>query len=275
MGSVRQPLIYLSRNGGMMRKKIIVIVPARMASSRFPGKPLAMILDLPMIEHVRRRALLAEGIHEVVVATCDKEIMDVVAGAGGKAVMTADTHERCTERVAEAMLSLKGDVVVVAQGDEPLMLPKDLELVAAPFQDLDELTSVSLLSPLESEADYTNPNIVKAACDQSRHILYYSRAPIPYFQKPGSCPIYRETGIRAFRADFLQTYVNLPETPFEKVEAVDMMRLLEHGHKVLGVLTNGVTMGVDHKEEVALTEKYLQTDPIQQALYERILKKNT
>ena len=92
-----------------MSLKTIVIVPARMASSRYPGKPLAMILDLPMIEHVRRRALLAEGVDDVVVATCDQEIIDVVEGAGGKAVMTAATHERSTERIAEAMESMEGD----------------------------------------------------------------------------------------------------------------------------------------------------------------------
>ena len=252
--------------------KVIAVVPARMASSRFPGKPLVDILELPMIEHVRRRALLAEGIDEVVVATCDREIAEAVEAAGGKAAMTADTHERSTERVAEAMESLSGDVVVVAQGDEPLMLPSDLQLVADPFRSAPELESVSLLSPLEGEADLTNPNIVKAAVDQSGYIMFYSRGPIPYFQKTGSCPIYRETGIRAFSAEFLPVYIALPETPFEQVEAVDMMRLREHGHQVLGVPTDGVTLGVDHAEEVDKILQVLKTDPAQRALYERTLE---
>jgi 3-deoxy-manno-octulosonate cytidylyltransferase (CMP-KDO synthetase) len=253
-----------------MRKRAIAVVPARMASSRFPGKPLVKILDLPMIEHVRRRALLADGIDEVVVATCDQEIMDAVEAAGGKAVMTGDGHERSTERVAEAMLSLAGDIVVVAQGDEPLLMPGDLDLVANPFRDRDDLESVSLLSPLEGDADFHNPSIVKAACDRSGHIMFYSRAPIPFVQKEGDCPIYRETGIRAFRADFLQTYVNLPETPFELVESVDMMRLLEHGHRVLGVATDGVTFGVDHAEEADRIVEIVESDPVQRALYETI-----
>ena len=219
--------------------KTIAVVPARMASFRYPGKPLVNIAGLPMIEHVRRRALLAKGIDEVVVATCDQEIFGAVETAGGRAVMTADTHERSTERVAEAMRELSGDIVVVAQGDEPLLLPSDLELVAAPFAEMESLESVSLLSPLEGAADFANPNIVKAACDRRGYIMYYSRAPIPYFQKQGDCPVYRETGIRAFRADFLQTYVALPETPFEQVEAVDMMRLREHGHQVYAAVTDG------------------------------------
>lgn len=254
--------------------KVIVIIPARMASSRFPGKPLANIFGLPMIEHVRRRALLADGVDEVVVATCDQAIMDVVTQAGGKAVMTSDKHERATERVAEAMLSLTGDVVVVAQGDEPLLFPEALQNVAAPFFEYDDLTCVSLLSPLEGEADYSNPNIVKAACGQRGHVLFLSRAPIPYFQRHGSCPIYRETGIRAFRADFLPTYVNLPETPFERVESVDMMRLLEHGYKILGVPTDYETIGVDHPEDVGKVEHILYSDSVQRALHERIVKGN-
>ena len=255
-----------------MKKKTIVVIPARMASSRFPGKPLAGILGLPMIEHVRRRALLAEGIDEVVVATCDQEIMDAVMENGGRAVMTADTHERSTERVEEAMGSLEGDVVVVAQGDEPLLIPESLQQVSAPFQEDSSLESVSLLSPLEGEADYGNPNIVKAACDISGYILFYSRAAIPFYQKAGTCPIYRETGIRAFRRDFLHEYVNLPETPFERVESVDMLRLLEHGHRVLGVPTDYATMGVDHPEDVAIAEEAIEKDEMQRKLYERIVK---
>lgn len=255
-------------------QKIIVIIPARMASSRFPGKPLAKILGLPMIEHVRRRALLAEGIDDVIVATCDQEIMDVVTNVGGKAIITSDKHERSTERIAEAMCSLTGDIVVVPQGDEPLLLPEVIAQIAAPFYEHSELIAASVLSPLEGDADYTNPNVVKAACDQHGYILFYSRAPIPYFQRPGLCPIYRETGIRAFRGDFLSTYTSLPETPFERVESVDMLRLLEHGYKIRGVPTDYVTIGVDHAEDVAKVEHILKTDPDQQALYEQIVKEN-
>lgn len=254
-----------------MTRKVTVVVPARMASSRYPGKPLEMILELPMIEHVRRRALLAEGVEEVIVATCDREIAAVVEKAGGQAIMTADTHERSTERVAEAMLKAEGDVIVVAQGDEPLLLPGDLERVSAPFQSNADLNCVTLLSPLEGRDDLQNPNIVKAVCDKKGYIMLYSRAPIPFFQKPGDCPVYRETGIRAFNAEFLQTYVSLPETPFEIVESVDMMRLREHGYQVLGVVTDGITLGVDHAEEVERIERELCSDPQQMTLYQKVL----
>jgi 3-deoxy-manno-octulosonate cytidylyltransferase (CMP-KDO synthetase) len=178
--------------------------------------------------------------------------------------------KRLPERVAEAMGELEADVVVVAQGDEPLLLPTDIELVARPLVEMDAVESVSLLSPLEGKGDFANPNIVKAACDQSGYIMFYSRAPIPYVQKEGPCPIYRETGIRAFRADFLQKYVAMSETPFEKVESVDMMRLLEHGYSVFAAITDGITLGVDHAEEVGRIERVLTVDVLQASLHAQI-----
>ena len=257
-----------------MNPKTIVVIPARMASTRYPGKPLANIMGLPMIEHVRRRALLAKNMEQVVIATCDQEIMDFVAQTQGLAVMTSPEHERSSERVAEAMKSLSGEVVVVAQGDEPLLIPQDIELVSAPFRENKEIQCASLLSPLESEQDFDNPNIVKAACNQNDEVFYLSRAPIPFQMKPGGFPVYRETGIRAFRADFLQTYVSLPETPLEKVETVDMLRVLEHGYHIQGVLTEFPTFGVDHVEDVAIIEEILRTDADQKALFGRIMKEH-
>lgn len=254
--------------------RTVVAIPARMASSRYPGKPLAMIAGLPMIEHVRRRALLAEGVDVVVVATCDREIFDVVVGSGGRAVMTSPTHERSTERVAEAMRSLDGEIVVALQGDEPLVLPDAVQRMVAAFREHPDIGCASLLSPLESDADYANPNIVKAACDQRGFVLYFSRAPVPHYQKPTCCPIYRETGIRAFRADFLQTYVALPETPFERAESVDMLRVLEHGFEIFAVVTHSATLGVDHPEDVAKAEGALWADPVQRALHERITQRD-
>lgn len=255
-----------------MSNTIAVVIPARMASTRFPGKPLADIAGLPMIEHVRRRALLAAGIDEVAVATCDQAIYDAVIGFGGKAVMTADTHERSSDRVAEAMQSLTGEIVINAQGDEPLLLPEDLERVCRPFSEDPEANCVSLLSPLEGEADFTNPNIVKAACDLFRRVIYLTRAPIPYRMKPGAAPVYRETGIRAFRAAFLQAYVQLSETPLEIVESVDMMRVVEHGYRIRSAMTDAATLGVDRPADIAIVEALLEDDPIQRALHQKITR---
>ena len=249
---------------------ITVVVPARMASSRYPGKPLVTILGIPLVEHVRRRALLAPGVDSVVVATCDESIRDAVLAAGGQAVMTADTHERCTDRVEEAMHHLAGDVVVMVQGDEPLLMPDAVSRIAQPLLDREEVVCTNLLSPLESDADLANPNIVKAACDQQGRILFLSRAPIPFFRKRVDCPIYRQTGIMAFRASLLRTYSTLEETPFERAEAIDMLRLLEHGYPIHGVVVDYPTLGVDRPEDVALVERRLREDPVQRGLHDRI-----
>ena len=242
-----------------------------MASSRFPGKPLVPILGLPMVEHVRRRALLASGIDEVVVATCDAGIFDAIRAMGGRAVMTADTHERCTDRVEEAMRSLAGDIVVMVQGDEPLLVPDAVERVAQPLRDRAEVVCTNLLSPLESDADLSNPNIVKAACAQDGRVMFFSRAPIPLYRTPVACPIYRQTGIMAFRSDLLRRYSSLPETPFERAESVDMLRLLEHGVPIHGVVVDYPTVGVDRPEDVPAVEQWLHGNAVQRALYERTM----
>jgi 3-deoxy-manno-octulosonate cytidylyltransferase (CMP-KDO synthetase) len=242
-----------------------------MASSRFPGKPLVSIAGLPMVEHVRRRALLASGIDGVVVATCDDSIRQAVTSAGGRAAMTADTHERCTDRVEEAMRSLEGEVVIMVQGDEPLLMPGAVEQVARPLLDDPSVRCTNLLSPLDSDADATNPNIVKAACDQHGDLLFLSRAPIPYYRTPATCPLYRQTGIMAFRADLLRTFSQLPETPFERAEAIDMLRLLEHGYAIRGVVVDYPTVGVDRPEDVPIVERLLREDPTQRSIHQRAL----
>lgn len=255
----------------MTHTRTTVVIPARMASSRFPGKPLVPILGLPMVEHVRRRALLAAGVDEVVVATCDRSIFDAVTAVGGRAVMTADTHERCTDRVEEAMRSLQGEIVVMVQGDEPLLVPEAVERVAAPIRERAEVVCTNLLSPLEGDADLANPNIVKAVCAQDGRLLFLSRAPIPFYRKRTDCPVFRQTGIMAFRADLLRRFSALPETPFERAESVDMLRLLEHGLPIHSVVVDYPTVGVDRPEDVPTVEDWLRANPAQRALYDQTM----
>ena len=250
---------------------ITAVIPARMGSTRYPGKPLVPIHGLAMVEHVRRRALLAEGIDHVVVATCDAAIRSAVQGAGGRAVMTSDTHKRCTDRVQEAMLHLPGEITALVSGDEPLLIPAALQQVTEPLVDDPTLDCVNLLSPLEAKADLTNPNIVKAVCDQRSHVMFLTRAPALHFLERLDVPIYRQTGIIAFRTSFLHWYSGMPETPLEKAESVDMLRVLEYGRRILGVVTDHATMGVDRPEDVPLVEQVLQDDPTQRELLERTL----
>ncbi|MCE9619631.1 MAG: 3-deoxy-manno-octulosonate cytidylyltransferase [Planctomycetes bacterium] len=249
---------------------ITVVIPARMASSRYPGKPLVPILGLPMIEHVRRRAMLATNIDSVVVATCDESIREAVEAFGGRAVMTKDTHERCTDRVEEAMQSLRGDIVAMVQGDEPLLMPDAVSNVVQPLLDDPTLQIVNLLSPLESADDYGNPNIVKAVCNRRCDVIYLTRAPVPFFRTTLPVPVYRQTGIMAFRAGFLPRFSALEPTPLEKAESVDMLRALEHGVRIAGVVAPYNTVGVDRPSDVAIAESHLQSDMIQAGIYKRI-----
>lgn len=251
---------------------ITVVIPARMASSRYPGKPLELILGMPLIEHVRRRALLAKGVDHVVVATCDEAIKAAVEANNGKAIMTKDTHERCTDRVEEAMQTLPGDIVVMVQGDEPLLIPDAITQVAQPLLDNPKLNVVNLLSPLESSNDYNNPNIVKAVCDKNRNIMFLTRAQVPYFRKQNSVPVYRQTGIMAFRASFLPIYSAMPETELEIAESVDMLRILENGIPIAGIITHYSTYGVDRPSDVPIIESILQADKIQNSLFQQISK---
>ena len=254
----------------MSRQKVVAFIPARMAASRFPGKPLAPIAGLPMIEHVRRRVALSNAVDQVVVATCDDEIKTTVEAAGGVAVMTADTHERCTDRIAEAAETIDCDVAIIVQGDEPLFMPEVLQNLVEPFH-RDPTTEVTnLLSRIEDRADLQHLDIVKAVLNEAAEVLYFSRAPIPFFRVEAACPLYRQTGVSAFSRDFLLEFAQLPPTPLEVVESVDFLRILGHGRRITGVIFDQPTVGVDRPEDVAKVEAVLRDDPIQAAVHRRI-----
>ena len=245
---------------------ITVVIPARMASSRFPGKPLIPIFGVPMIEHVRRRSLLANGVGLVVVATCDGAIKELVEANGGQAVMTSDLHERCTDRVQEAMEKLPGDIVVMVQGDEPLLNPEAIAQVAKPLLLDLSLDVVNLLSPLKLPDDLDNANIVKAVCDINQNVIFLTRSRVPYFQNISNVPVFRQTGIMAFRSTFLPKFSDLPETALEAAESIDMLRLLEHGVRIRGVVVDYVTIGVDKPSDIQIVESVLREDLFQQSL---------
>ncbi len=251
-------------------KRTVAFIPARMAASRFPGKPLARILGLQMIEHVRRRVALSDAIDETVVATCDREIFDTVTAAGGRAVMTNSTHERCTDRIAEAAESVSCDMAVIVQGDEPLFMPDVIARLVAPFRDDPALEVTNLLSVIKDKADLQDVDIVKAVLDEHGHVLYFSRAPIPHFRVAAGAPMYRQTGISAFTREFLAKFTALPPTELEVVESVDFLRVIGHGHAVRGVIFEDRTVGVDRPEDVAKVERILRENEVQADLFRRI-----
>jgi 3-deoxy-manno-octulosonate cytidylyltransferase (CMP-KDO synthetase) len=244
--------------------KVVAVIPARMASTRFPGKPLADIMGLPMIEHVRRRVALSPLIQEVVVATCDQEIFAAVTAHGGQAVMTAPTHERCTDRVAEAAAFLQADIIVNVQGDEPLVQPDMFAPLLAPLQAEPELPCTNLMAEISSDEEFTNPDVVKTVCDLQGNALYFSREPIPSVRKAAEQALqkFKQLGIIAFRREFLHTFTNLAPTPLEAVESVDMLRAVEHGYQVRMVVTPFQVVGVDTPADLERARALMKTDEL-------------
>jgi len=244
--------------------KIVAIVPCRMASTRYPGKPLALILGLPMIEHVRRRLLLCRSLSDVIVATCDVEIRDAVVKAGGKAVMTSDKHVRCTDRVAEAAEMIQGDIFVNIQGDEPLVRPEMVEALLPPFSGRIVPDCTNLMSPITSDLEFRNPNVVKTVVDVDNNALYFSRESIPsYHWKKGAEFRYKQLGIMAFQRKALAKYAALAPTPLEEIESVDMLRFVERGHKVRMILYDGMqSIGVDTPEDHKKVEVLMRQDDL-------------
>ena len=255
---------------GPEQRRIVVMIPARMNSSRFPGKPLAKILGLPMIEHVRRRVSLCRKIADVFVATCDVEIRRVVESYGGKVIMTAPTHERCTDRIEEAATALSCDVVINVQGDEPTILPEVVETVAAPLLADRTLQSTCLVYPIRDLKELQNVNVVKTVLSKNSLILYFSRSSIPVPNASETVTFYKQSGIMGFQKTFLHLYSRLEPTPLEVAESVDMLRILEHDYKIMGIVTSQESFGVDVPADVAKIEKLILSDDVQRKVYNHI-----
>ncbi len=243
--------------------KITAIIPARMAATRFPNKPLALISGLPMIEHVRRRVALCPLLDEVIVATCDEAIKKVVESFGGKVIMTSDRHERCTDRIAEAALHVESEIVVNVQGDEPLIRPEMLSEIILPLSQEPSLLCTNLMCPITDDKEFNSPNVVKVVLDSSNNLLYASREAIPSRLKAPSndYPKWKQLGIIAFRSAFLQKFTHLAPTPLEQVESVDMLRALENGYQVKMIATQHRLVGVDVPEQVQEVEVLMKDDP--------------
>jgi len=246
-----------------MVKKICVI-PARMGSSRFPGKPLEKLLGLTLIEHVWQRCEHNDLFDKVIVATCDQEIFDCIENAGGTAIMTADTHERCTDRVSEAIDKYEqkledDDLILMVQGDEILVNADLLDRMIKVYEDT-KAPAVNLISRLYNETDHVDPNIVKAVTDLKNQMVFLSRAGIPSSGRTTHELMYQQTGVIAFSAKFLQEFSVLEQTPMEIIESVDMLRLIEHSIPLYAVKTDIETIGVDTPADLKRAETVLKTD---------------
>ncbi|MFA4850521.1 MAG: 3-deoxy-manno-octulosonate cytidylyltransferase [Methanoregula sp.] len=248
---------------------IIGIIPARMASSRFPGKPLAKIQGIPMIGHVYYRSKMSGLLDEVYIATCDPEVMEYAKSIGAPAVMTSASHERASDRTAEAMQKIetemgkKMDIVVMIQGDEPMIYPEMIDDAVRPMQQDPEILVVNLMSRLDTKEEHEDPNEVKVVVDQQGFALYFSREPIPSRKKGvEDVPMLKQVCIIPFRRDFLMQFNNLTPTPLEVIESVDMLRVLEHGYKVKMVMSDHRTYSVDTPEDMEYVNTCMKNDAL-------------
>ena len=242
-------------------KKTLGVIPARIASSRFPGKPLKKILDIPMLAHCYERALLSGACDQLIVATPDQEIIEWSQSQGMPSVLTSHSHQRATERAKEALdiLVKQGhsyDSILLLQGDEPQIFPDDINNLKDSFTGKD-LEVVNLIFPITDD-DLEDPNVVKAVTDSSLNIKFFSRSHIPF----NSTKTFRQLGMIGFTTKALKHYTNIPPSELEELESIDMMRFLENDFCIQGVLSSSPILGVDNPEDIIKAEKMMLDDKI-------------
>ena len=254
--------------------KIVAIIPSRYGSTRFDGKPLALIAGKPMIRLVYERAIQAERISDVFVATDDQRIYDAVLAFGGKAVMTSAENRSGTDRVAEAAEKIglaRDDIVVNVQGDQPVFNPACIDELVEPFFVDPDLEISTLAFKIVNKDEITNPKDVKVTFDSKGFALYFSRSPIPFGRdfsdlsacdaQAGTFDTYKHLGFYAYTRGFLETFRNLPQGRLEMIEKLEQLRALEHGHKIKVVVTGYDSPEVDLPGDIAKVEKAMIETP--------------
>jgi len=246
-----------------MIEKAIVLIPARYESTRFPGKPLALIDDKPMVQHVYERSLIADGVEDVIVATDNKWIVEAVEAFGGNVQMTSPDHRSGTERVAEVASRIDADIVINVQGDEPLIDPRAIGQALTPLLKDPTIEMSTLKSAINDRSEASNPNVVKVVTDLSGFALYFSRAAIPFFRDSlhpgytGTNRVFKHIGLYVYRNPFLQRFAQMEPTPLEKEESLEQLRALENGYRIMVVETEYTSPSVDTPEDLKRVKKIL------------------
>ena len=239
--------------------KVVGIIPARYHASRFEGKALALLGGRPVLQHVYEGARKSSLLSEVVVATDDERIAAAVAKFGGTAVMTSRDHVSGTDRVAEAARAYDAGVVVNIQGDEPFIAGEAIDQAVEPFLSRPELEMTTLMRIIERPEDLADPNVVKVVTDRQGFALYFSRSRIPYPRQQNTAPVFEHIGLYAYRKDFLPRFASLAPTRLEKTEALEQLRALENGHRILAVETrHHVGLSIDTPADLERAEQFLQ-----------------
>jgi len=239
--------------------KVLGVIPARYASTRFEGKALADLLGKPMIQHVYERAIKAETLDALTVATDDERIFKAVKDFGGEVVMTAQ-HPTGTDRVAEVAGRFDADILVNVQGDEPLIEPAMISEAVEPLLEDSSIDLGTLVHRIHSEAEYLNPNVVKVVMDKAGFVMYFSRSPVPCIKSGGwkqDVPIYRHVGLYVYRRHALLDFAQKTPAPFEMLEGLEQLRFLENGYRMKVVETNYESVGVDTPEDLVSVRRIM------------------
>ena len=239
--------------------KFLGIIPARYASSRLPGKPLADINGKTMLEHVYRRALISDVFFRIIIATDDKRIYEAAEKFGAEAAMTREDHPNGTSRAAEIASAIDTDYVINIQGDEPMLDPRLLRELADGIAADESADSATACMEITDEEDINNPNIVKVARALNGRALYFSRSPLPYRREATGCKIYEHIGIYAYKKDFLMKLITLPNTPLQQTESLEQLKILEHGYSMAVIPTKYPSEGpnINTPEDLELVRKIL------------------
>jgi 3-deoxy-manno-octulosonate cytidylyltransferase (CMP-KDO synthetase) len=242
---------------------VLAVIPARYASSRFPGKPLAMISGRPMIQHVVERIRVARLLTAIVVATDDPRIKSAVEAFGGESVLTRSDHRSGTDRVAEVAVQRSAEIYVNIQGDEPLLNPGVVDAVVAEMIQDDSIRIATPCVPIEVAKDVMDPNITKVVRNFDGDALYFSRAPIPWVRDTHASVVaqhYKHVGLYVFRRDALLEFPTLPPGDLEVVEQLEQLRWLENGFSIRVVETDYDAISVDVPEDIQRVEQLLQRE---------------
>ena len=254
----------------MSKLRIAAIIPARMASSRYPGKPLVMIDGLPMIEHVRRRTLMCTGFSSVAVATCDKNIFDIVKQFGGEVIMTSDEHIMASDRVSEAAQKLDCTHIVNVQGDEILVLPKDLSRMIEAINTSPGNMYWNATAPIDNEHELMDSSIVKCVITVKGRIMYCARNFSSLKFQTNFEPVRKILGILGYSRDALLKYSDMPRTPLEINQSIDQSRIIENDITLYSVAFSGGYPGINDRREAELVKDILRTNEDQINILQKI-----
>jgi 3-deoxy-manno-octulosonate cytidylyltransferase (CMP-KDO synthetase) len=245
-----------------MGVEVVALIPARYGSTRFPGKPLALLRGKPMIQHVYEQTCLVRGLARVIVATDDDRIANIIRSRGGEVAMTRADHPTGTDRLAEVAKRLSADIIVNVQGDLPFFPPAMVEDAVAALTNAPHAVMSTVRTPIYEVDEWHNFNVVKVVTDREGYALYFSRSPVPYCRDQridvsrSAVPLgYRHIGLYVYRRDFLFTFTRLPRTPLEQTEQLEQLRALEWGYRIMVSETERPTIEIDTPEDLRRAEE--------------------